>query len=88
LTVDAESAHPQALERLRERHAAVRNYRVPGDDLDQLAEALDAQWPGPLPHTVLVDSDGTILYRKTGEIDPLEVRRAIVQKLGRTYPEK
>ena len=55
------------------------------DDRDKFAEALDQEWPGPVPYTLLVAPGGKILYRKTGAIDPLEVKRAIVAYLGRTY---
>jgi len=33
---------------------------------------------------VLIAPGGKVLYRKTGAIDPLEVRKAIVGYLGRT----
>ena len=38
-----------------------------------------------MPYTILIAPGGKILYRKTGEINPLEVKRAIVGHLGRTY---
>jgi hypothetical protein len=41
-----------------------------------------------LPYTLLIDPDGKIIYRKTGAIEPLEVRRAVVKSLGRTYATK
>lgn len=48
-------------------------------------DAVDAQWAGAIPHTILVKPGGGIIYRHTGEIDPLEVKRAIVGQIGRTY---
>jgi hypothetical protein len=42
-----------------------------------------------VPHTLLIAPDGKVVYRHTGQIDPLEVKRAIVERIGRTYgPEK
>ena len=54
-------------------------------DRDKLAEALDKEWPGPVPYTLLIAPGGKVIYRKTGPIDPLELKRAIVGHLGRTY---
>ena len=39
----------------------------------------------PLPHTLVIAPGGKVLYRKTGPMEPLEVKRAIVGYLGRTY---
>jgi len=50
-----------------------------------LAEALDPQWNGALPHTILIKPGGGIVYRHTGEIDPQALRRTIVGYLGRVY---
>ena len=58
---------------------------VKTDDRDKFAEALDKEWPGPVPYTLLIAPGGKVLYRKAGAIDPLEVKRAVVSYLGRTY---
>ena len=42
--------------------------------MDDLAEALDPEWPGPIPFTILVDDQGKVLYRTLGKINPAEVR--------------
>ena len=57
------------------------NYLWTGASTDALAEALDDKWPGPVPYTLLVDNDGNILYRKTGMIDPAEVKKHIMNEL-------
>lgn len=54
---------------------------------DALIKALDPQWPGPLPHTVLVGPGGKVLYRKNGPINPQELLGKIVDVLGAYYPE-
>lgn len=61
------------------------HYIYTGTDQDALVAALDSDWPGPLPHTVLVAPDGAILWRHNGPIDPMEARRAIVAALGNHY---
>ncbi len=70
---------------LEENHVAASNFILNVDDRDKFAEALDQEWPGPVPYTLLIAPGGKILYRKSGPIDPLEVKRAIVVYLGRTY---
>lgn len=66
--------------------AATNNFHFTGD-LDALADALDPAWQGPLPHTVLLAPGGEVLYRHTGQVDPIEIRRAIVQQLRRGNSE-
>ena len=38
--------------------------------------------------TALIAPDGKVIYRHTGAIEPLEVKRAIVEFLGRTYASR
>jgi len=85
VNLDEPEKHQAALEMLGKHHVAAPNYRRKTEDADKFAEALDKDWPGPVPHTILVAPGGKVLYRKTGAIDPLEVKRAIVGYLGRTY---
>jgi thiol-disulfide isomerase/thioredoxin len=70
---------------LKENHVSAANTILSSDDRDKFAEALDQDWPGPVPYTLLIAPGGKVLYRKTGAIEPLEVKRAIVAYLGRTY---
>ena len=85
ISLDDAEKHDEALEVLKENHVAATNYILKASDRDALAEALDKEWPGPIPYTLIVAAGGKVLYRKVGEIDPLEVRRALVGYLGRTY---
>jgi peroxiredoxin len=85
LSLDDVAKKEDALKVLRENHVAAANYVVSDGDRDKFAEALDRQWPGPVPYTLVIAPGGKIIYRKTGAIDPLEVKRAIVGYLGRTY---
>lgn len=52
---------------------------------DALVQALDPQWPGPLPHTVLISPEGRIVYRHTGPIDPKELLDVVLDHLGPYY---
>ena len=88
ISLDEESAKSQALKALQEAHASGRNYLLTSHDTDKLSAALDPQMPGPLPYTLLIAPGGKIIYRHSGPIDPVEVKREIVEYLGRTYANR
>jgi thiol-disulfide isomerase/thioredoxin len=85
LSWDTRDKEEAALKVLRDKHVAATNYLVTAKDRDRFADLLDKDWPGPLPHTLLIAPGGKVIYRHNGAIDPLELRRAIVGYLGRTY---
>lgn len=88
ISLDDSEAHDKALEVLKENHVSATNYLLSSDDRDAFAEALDPEWPGPVPYTLLIAPGGKVIYRHVGEIDPLELKRAIVDVLGRTYASR
>ena len=88
ISLDGPQQRDAALACLREHHVSSTNYLFNSDDRDQLAEALDKQWPGPVPYTILVAPGGKVLYRKHDVFDPLELKKAIVGFLGRTYASR
>lgn len=85
LSLDEPEKKDDVLKVLRQNHVAATNYLITVTKRDTFADLLDKKWPGPLPYTLLISPDGTILYRKSGPIVPLEVRQTIVDFLGRTY---
>ena len=85
ISMDDPENRDKALRVLTEHHVATRNLIFKGEDRDAFAEALDPEWPGPVPYTILIAPGGEVIYRKTGGLDPLELKRAIVLSLGRTY---
>ena len=85
ISLDEPEKREAALEMLRKNHVSAANYISKAESKDKLAEALDKEWPGPVPYTMIVAPGGKVIYRKSGAVDPLEVKRAIVGYLGRTY---
>jgi peroxiredoxin len=85
LSMDDVEVRAKALDTLTSNHVSATNYLFTGDDKDALVEALDAEWAGPAPYTVLIAPGGKIVYRHQGPIDSLELKRAIVEQVGRTY---
>ncbi|MDR3635292.1 MAG: redoxin domain-containing protein [Isosphaeraceae bacterium] len=85
ISMDDPDKRDDALKVLKEHHVSAQNYLLKTEDRDKFAEALDKEWPGPVPYTLVIAPGGKVLYRKSGQIDPLEVKRAIVDQIGRTY---
>lgn len=85
ISLDEPEQRDRALAKLKELKVAATNYIMSADNRDKFMEALDPKWEGPVPHTMLIAPDGKVVYRHTGQIDPLEVKRAIVEHIGRTY---
>ncbi|MEP4077335.1 redoxin domain-containing protein [Haloferula sp.] len=56
-------------------------------DTEDLAKALDPDWSGALPHTLLVDQTGKVIFRHTGVVDPEELKKAVVAEVWRIYGE-
>lgn len=84
VSLDEPEKQADAEATLKKLNVSATNYLFTGDR-DAMMKAIDPEWEGPVPHTVVIAPGGKVLYRHTGEIDPLEVKRAIVNFLGRTY---
>jgi peroxiredoxin len=88
VTVAAQFPDEEAkvLKFLQDKHASTTNYIFAGDDKYALIEAFDKEWNGELPYTLLLDEKGNVLYRESGSIDFIAIRRAIVPALDRVHP--
>ena len=71
---------------LKKHHASTRNLLFGETDKYKMIDALDPEWNGALPHTLLVGPGGKVLYRHTGSLDLLELRRKIVPALNGITP--
>jgi thiol-disulfide isomerase/thioredoxin len=70
---------------LEKNQASYANHLYSGKDIYALIDVVDPKWEGPIPYTLIVKPGGEVLYRHLGTIEPLEVKKAIVEYLGRTY---
>ncbi len=52
---------------------------------DELIKALDPEWPGPIPHTLVVAPGGEVIFRHNGPVDGEELRAKILEHMGRFY---
>ncbi|MGM9507698.1 redoxin family protein [Larkinella sp. GY13] len=87
VSADKPDKKAKALEFLKKKEASNQNYLFSSDDKYALIEAIDPNWQGALPYTILVEPGGKIVYSKQGPIDPLEMKRKIVENrlIGRYY---
>jgi peroxiredoxin len=86
VSVNRPDEEKNVLEFLRRKQASCRNLIFASADRGKLINAFDPDWQGPVPHTVLLAPEGKVLYRDTGSIDPLALKRAIVQALNERKP--
>ena len=85
ISADAPEDQARALEVLKQRQVSATNYLFDGYDKYKLMDAVDPKSSGPVPHTLLIAPGGKVLYRKSGATDAMEIKKAIVSYLGRTY---
>ena len=78
----------KATELLQKMNSALTNYIFTNEDNYALIEAVDPEWNGALPYTILVEPGGKVVYRHQGSIeDPIELRKIIVEHpmIGRYF---
>ena len=85
VNADEPDKRGKALEFLKEQQASMRNVAFDKGDPYSLIEAVDAKWPGALPHTLLLAPGGKVIYRSEGQFETRALRKAIVAWLGRYY---
>lgn len=78
---------PKLARALKEEKRATSHFLFTGKT-DELAEALDPKFPGPIPYTVLINEEGEIVKRYSGKIDAEQVTRDILDHLGKYYLPK
>lgn len=82
ISIDDLGQREEALRFLEEIDAAMHNWIVGLVDVRDLAGALDEEWGGPLPYTVLIAPGGEIVYRKQGAFDRDVLEAEILQQVG------
>ncbi len=100
ISMDDPKMLPQAKKFLESQHAVpsarlkgllkaegrtATNFLYTGASADALVAALDPQWPGPLPHTVLIAPGGKLLWRHNGAVDAETLKDEVLKHLGAFY---
>jgi thiol-disulfide isomerase/thioredoxin len=76
----------QVLEFLKERQSSNRNLIFASPNRDPLIEAINPKWEGQVPYTVLINPEGEIVHEEIGSIDPLGLKREIVNAMNERKP--
>ena len=71
---------------LKEHKSSGRNLIFGETDKYAFIEAFDKEWNGELPYTLLIDPKGEVIYRESGSINFLALRRAIYPALDKVTP--
>jgi thiol-disulfide isomerase/thioredoxin len=72
---------PQVLKFLQKMHATTKNLLYGSDDTYAMQDAFDPEIGAAVPVTVLLGPKGEVLFHEVGEIDLMEIRRAILANL-------
>jgi thiol-disulfide isomerase/thioredoxin len=87
VNLDKQARKGDALNFLKKQEASNKNFMFNDDDVYKLIEAVDADWQGGIPFTLLIEPGGKILIKKEDMIDPPEMKKMIVDSrfIGRYY---
>ena len=87
ISTDKPERREKVLSFLKEQQASNKNFIFSESSIYQLIEAVDPDWKGALPYTLLVEPGGKIVYRQQGTIDPLKLKKMIVDHpmIGRYF---
>ena len=85
ISADSPARKDQVLSVLKKQQASCRNYLFGRGDIYQLMGAVDKDLLGGVPCTLLIEPGGKVIYRRLGLIEPLELKKTIVEYVGRYY---
>lgn len=87
ISMDSPDQLDKALKFLKSKESAVPNYLMDTSDKYEVINVVGKEWDGSLPITLLIEPGGKIAYRVPGTIQPLALRKAIVDHpmIGRYY---
>ena len=66
---------------LNEQHAINRNMIFNSNDPADAVPAFETDWTGAVPYTALMRMNGEVLFKNSGGMNALKVRRAILKNL-------
>lgn len=86
VSVNRPEEEKEVLGFLLKKQASFKNLIFASPEREKLIDAFDPEWQGPVPYTVLIGPEGNILYRETGSIDALALKRAIQKAMNARKP--
>ena len=87
ISADKQAKKTDVLNFLKKQQASNKNYIFNKEDVYQMIEAVDPEWQGALPYTLVVEPGGKIIYHKQDMINPAGMKKLIVEDkfIGRYY---
>jgi peroxiredoxin len=87
ISADKQARKADVLSFLKKQQASNKNYIFNKEDVYQMIEAVDPEWQGALPYTMLIEPGGKIIYKKQDIINPANMKKLIVEdkSIGRYY---
>jgi thiol-disulfide isomerase/thioredoxin len=87
VSLDAPDQAEKALKFLKSKASALPNYLMDTEDKYEVIQVVGSDWDGSLPITLLIEPGGKVAFRVPGTIDPLALKREIVDHpmVGRYY---
>jgi thiol-disulfide isomerase/thioredoxin len=87
ISADKQARKTDVLSFLKKQQASNKNYIFNKEDVYQMIEAVDPEWQGALPYTLVVEPGGKIIYKKQDMINPANMKKLIVEDkyIGRYY---
>jgi thiol-disulfide isomerase/thioredoxin len=83
ISADRFTARNKVLDFLVKNQASCKNYIFEQDDKYKLIEAVDKEWQGALPYSLLIAPGGNIIFKEVDAIDPIVLKKRIINYLGR-----
>lgn len=87
VSMDNPESFDKALKYLKSKASAVPNFLMDTEDKYEIINIVGNDWDGSLPITLLIEPGGNIAYKVPGTIDPLALKKAIVDHpmIGRYF---
>ena len=85
ISADSSAKEQQVLAALKKQQSSCKNYLFGRGDIYQLMGAIDKDLLGGVPCTLLIEPGGKVIYRRLGLTEPLELKKTIVEYVGRYY---
>ena len=84
IATDSPDKAPAVLAFLKKQYASSPNKQFASSDVAALQAAWGAKWKIGTPFTMVIGTDGKVLYQKEGKADLLDVRRTILAAMPDT----
>jgi thiol-disulfide isomerase/thioredoxin len=81
ISINYPDEEPGVLKALNSEHATSKNLILGSTDIYSLLGAFDPNWNAAVPYTLLIAPDGRVIYKSTGSVDELQLKRLIIANL-------